>query len=107
MMLRQMLKLTLAIFLTINLGRAMAANVEVKISNFTFAPAEVTVHSGDTVTFKNEDDIPHSVVAKDGTFKLKVMDTNETGVVTFAKAGEFSYFCGLHPHMLGKVIVAP
>ena len=57
--------------------------------------------------FKNDDDIPHSVVGKDGSFKLKVLDTNDTGVNTFSKAGEFVYFCGLHPHMVGKVIVLP
>ena len=88
-------------------GARAAENVEVKISNFTFNPAEITIHVGDTVTFKNEDDIPHSVVGKDGSFKLKVMDTNETRINTFITAGEFGFFCGLHPHMVGKVIVTP
>ena len=88
-------------------GHALAADFPVVISNFTFAPAEITIHAGDSVTFRNDDDIPHLVVAKDGSYKTKVMDTGNTAVVTFKTAGDFPYFCGLHPHMLGKVIVAP
>ena len=86
---------------------AANAAVVVTISNFTFDPAEVKIHAGETVIFKNVDDIPHQVVADDHGFKSKALDTGDTATFTFSTAGDFGYFCGLHPHMLGKVIVAP
>ncbi len=79
----------------------------VAISNFTFNPPEIKIHLGDSLTFRNDDDIPHQVIASDGSFKSKALDTGDTSVFTFKTAGEFGYFCGLHPHMVGKVIVAP
>jgi len=79
----------------------------VKIENFTFNPATLTVKAGTTVTFENADDIPHSVVEKAASFKSKPMDTGETFKVTLSTAGTIDYFCGLHPHMVGQIIVTP
>lgn len=83
---------------------AVSAGV-VHIGNFTFNQPVVTVHPGTTVTWINDDDIPHTIVAKDMTFKSKVLDTGDKFSFTFAKAGQFDYFCSIHPHMTGKVIV--
>lgn len=83
---------------------APAAEV-VHIGNFTFNQPVVTIHRGTTVTWVNDDDIPHTVVAKDMTFKSKVLDTGDRFNFTFAKAGQFDYFCSIHPHMTGEVIV--
>jgi plastocyanin len=77
----------------------------VHISNFTFGPAMLKVRVGQTVTWTNDDDIPHTVVAIDHSFKSKVLDTGEHFTFTFTKAGTFGYFCSLHPHMTGKVMV--
>lgn len=82
-----------------------AAGPTVKIDNFVFGPQAVTVSVGTTVTWINQDDIPHTVVADDKSFKSKVLDTDERFSFTFTKAGEYGYFCSLHPHMTGKVIV--
>jgi amicyanin len=83
-----------------------AAGPSVKIDNFTFGPAALTVKVGTTVTWTNNDDIPHTVVSNDHTtFKSKVLDTDQSFSFTFTKAGEYPYFCSLHPHMTGKVIV--
>jgi plastocyanin len=84
---------------------AQAATAEVKIDNFSFGPAALTVAVGTTVTWVNHDDIPHTVVSTDGAFKSKVMDTDEKFSFTFTKAGTFPYFCGIHPKMTGKVVV--
>jgi plastocyanin len=78
---------------------------EVTIDNFSFAPAELTVPVGATVTWRNRDDIPHTVVSTDRVFKSKVMDTEEKYSFTFGTAGTFTYFCSIHPKMMGKVIV--
>jgi len=79
--------------------------VEVKIDNFSFGPAELTVSAGTTVTWTNRDDIPHTVVSTDRVFKSKVLDTDEKFSYTFTQAGSFPYFCSIHPKMTGKVVV--
>jgi plastocyanin len=79
----------------------------VKIENFAFTPPTLTVKLGTTVAFENDDDIPHLVVANDASFRSKALDTGDTYAFTFTKAGDFPYFCGLHPHMQGTIIVAP
>jgi plastocyanin len=82
-----------------------AATAAVKIDNFSFGPATLTVAVGTTVTWVNHDDIPHNVVSTDGLFKSKVMDTDEKFSFTFTKSGTFPYFCGIHPKMTGKIVV--
>jgi len=81
-----------------------ATNV-VTIDNFTFTPPELTVAVGTTVKWVNHDDIPHVGVNKDKAFRSKALDTDDSFSYTFASAGTFDYFCALHPHMVGKVIV--
>jgi plastocyanin len=82
-----------------------AAGPTVRIDNFVFGPETLTVAPGTTVTWINQDDIPHTVVASDKSFKSKVLDTDERFSFTFTRPGEYGYFCSLHPHMTGKVIV--
>jgi plastocyanin len=86
---------------------ADGAEAKVTIDNFTFAPAEITVSVGSTVTWENRDDIPHTVVEKNKLFRSKALDTGDSYSFTFALAGTYDYFCGLHPHMVGKIIVRP
>jgi plastocyanin len=81
-----------------------ATNV-ITIDNFTFAPKELTVAVGTTVKWVNHDDIPHTVANKDKAFRSQALDTDDSYSFTFTSAGTFDYFCGLHPHMVGKVIV--
>ena len=81
------------------------AAVEVKIDNFTFNPQRLTVKAGTTVTWTNGDDIPHTVAASNKSFKSKVLDTDQKFSFTFTTAGDFEYFCSLHPHMTGMIVV--
>jgi plastocyanin len=81
------------------------STAEVKIDNFVFGPAAITVAAGTTVTWINRDDIPHTVVSTEKVFKSKVLDTDEKFSFTFTKPGEYPYFCSIHPKMTGKVIV--
>ena len=82
-----------------------AASAEVKVDNFSFGPAALTVAVGTTVTWTNRDDIPHTIVSTDKVFKSKVLDTDEKFSFTFAKAGTYPYFCSIHPKMTGSVVV--
>jgi plastocyanin len=78
---------------------------EVGIDNFVFNPAELTIAVGTTVKFVNHDDIPHTVVDKNKAFRSKALDTDDSFSFTFANAGTYDYFCGLHPHMTAKIVV--
>lgn len=80
---------------------------EVKIDNFSFGSATLTVPVGATVTWINRDDIPHTVVSTDDprAFKSKALDTDDKFSFTFTKPGTFPYFCSLHPKMIAKVVV--
>ena len=98
--------LAVATFILLGLGGApaRAQEIQVTIDNFTFAPPELTVKVGDTVTWTNHDDIPHTVVSA-GKFRSKPMDTDNSFSFTFTSAGDYKYFCSLHPHMTGMIKV--
>lgn len=81
------------------------ATTDVKIDNFTFGPADVTVKAGSTITWTNRDDIPHTVVSTDKAFKSRVLDTDDHYSFTFPSAGTFTYFCSIHPKMTGRIVV--
>ena len=85
-------------------GAARADDIAIHIDNFVFEPAQLTVKAGQTVTWTNRDDIPHTVVCA-GKFRSKTMDTDGTYSFTFTSAGEYKYFCSLHPHMTGVIKV--
>jgi plastocyanin len=82
-----------------------AKDTEAKIENFTFVPQRLTIKAGTTVTWINADDIPHAVASTTKAFKSKVLDTNDKFSYTFTSAGVYEYFCSLHPHMTGTIVV--
>ena len=88
-------------------ARAAVQEATVTIDNFTFKPDVLTIKPGTIVTFINHDDIPHSIVESGGKFKSKVLDTDESFRMTFEAAENVGYFCALHPHMTGRIVVAP
>jgi len=103
--LRSLGRLAIAAAISLCLSGAHAVETtNVMIDNFTFEPAQLTVKIGTTVTWKNRDDIPHTVVSA-GKFRSKTMDTEDSYSFTFTAAGDYKYFCSLHPHMTGTVKV--
>jgi len=79
---------------------------QIKIDNFSFGPSTLTVPVGATVTWTNQDDVPHSVTSAEGkTLKSPVLDTDQKFSYTFTEAGTYPYYCAIHPKMTGKVIV--
>ena len=82
-----------------------AAEVRVSIDNFSFSPAVVTVPVGGRVTWVNRDDVPHTATAETKAFNSPALDTDETFSHVFTAPGEYPYFCAIHPHMTGRVIV--
>jgi len=79
--------------------------IEVKIDNFAFAPQRIVVKAGTTITWINADDAPHTVVSTAKLFRSSALDTTDKFSFTFATPGTYEYFCSLHPHMTGTVVV--
>ena len=88
-------------------GATRADAPQVSIDNFAFTPAEITVSAGTTVTWLNRDDIPHTITdaGDPRAFKSSPLDTGDSFSHTFALPGAYHYFCSLHAHMQGTVIV--
>jgi len=84
---------------------APATDAEVDIDQFTFLPQRITVKAGTTVTWINEDDVPHTVASSGKLFKSKALDTADKFSFTFTTPGTYDYFCSVHPHMTGAVVV--
>lgn len=77
----------------------------VVMKHFDFAPMAITVPAGTTVTWKNLDGEPHTVVSEDGLFRSKALDENDTFAFKFDKPGTYKYVCTIHPKMVGTVTV--
>ena len=78
---------------------------EVRVDNFTFGPQSLTIPVNTTVTWINRDDIPHVIVSDDGVFRSKALDTDDKYSFTFTQTGTYAYFCGIHPKMVGRIVV--
>ena len=88
--------------------RAAPARAQiVQIRNFAFAPALLTVAPGTTVTWTNADEDPHTVTATGKAFHSAALDTGGHYSFTFTRPGDYAYFCSLHPHMIGRIVVRP
>jgi plastocyanin len=77
----------------------------VRISNFTFTPGNLQVPVGAKVTWTNEDSAPHTATAKDGSWDTGILNQGESKTLTFAKAGDYEYYCKVHPSMIARVTV--
>ena len=88
-------------------GRAGGVDpaAEVRISQYRFAPRELTVPRGAVVRWVNDDDEPHTVTSDGGAFASSGLDTHEQFTFTFDAAGTYPYHCALHPTMTGRVVV--
>lgn len=78
----------------------------ISIDNFTFSPAKLTVKAGTTITWTNKDDIPHGIGSSNSAFaRSKALDTDDAFSFTFTTPGTYQYFCYIHPHMVGTIVV--
>ena len=98
------IRLAIVAVMTSQMSAARCEDSIITIDNFSFSPAQLVVKTGATVTWKNQDDIPHTVVAA-GKFRSKTLDTDDSFSFTFAATGDYKYFCSLHPHMTGMIKV--
>jgi plastocyanin len=79
----------------------------INIDNFSFGPDIMTIAVGTTVTWVNHDDEPHTVVSGDNPrlFKSSALDSDDKFTFKFEKPGTYKYFCSIHPHMTGTIVV--
>ena len=84
-----------------------AAPAIVVISGYEYNPSVLTIAPGTTVTWVNEDETPHTVTENGKIFRSAALDTGDRFSYTFAQSGEFTYYCTLHPMMVGKIVVKP
>lgn len=87
-----------------------AGDATVIIKTFQFQPAELTVPSGTTVTWKNTDKILHTATsgkpgAPDGRFNGEMPDAGTSFSTTLNTPGVYDYFCSRHEQMIGRIIV--
>lgn len=104
-MTRKLLPAALALTALAISPMTLAASAKVKIKDFSFHPAKITVAPGTTVVWTNDDSVPHTVTAANGAYNSGELDQGMTFSHTFAKAGDFKYHCSFHGGMKGQVVV--
>ena len=78
----------------------------IEIKDFAFNPQTITVKSGQTITWINRDEEPHTVVSVEKQFKKSTaLDTDQTFTITTGAPGTYTYFCSVHPKMTGTIVV--
>ena len=80
-------------------------SVEIRVVNFGFEPAEITVAPGTTIVWRNDSPTTHTVTAKNGAFDSGLLEGGKDYSVTLTQPGTYEYWCTLHPEMVGRVIV--
>ena len=82
-----------------------AASASVTMGDYFFSSASVTISVGDTVTWHNSGQAPHTATANDGSFDTGTVNSGGSASHTFNSPGTFSYICTIHPNMKGTVRV--
>jgi LPXTG-motif cell wall-anchored protein len=77
----------------------------VTIADFSFSPAAITIHVGDTIQWLNNGPSAHTATANNGSFNTGVLQKGRSASVTFHLPGTFDYHCTIHPFMHGTVVV--
>ncbi len=77
----------------------------VQIANFAFSPASLTVPVGTSVTWENTDGVAHTTTSDDDLWGSGPLDTGDEFSAVFNDAGEFTFFCSIHPSMTGTITV--
>ena len=100
------MKKTLLTLLLVSIS-LFGANHVINQKGKTFIPHELTVHPGDTITFKNSDPFAHNAYTddEDNEFDIGMQATGEDKQIRIKSGSNFSVECAIHPNMLLEVIV--
>ena len=87
-------------------GNIGASENRIEIKDFAFSPQTITVKSGETITWINRDEEPHTIVSVEKQFKKSsALDTDQEFTITAGAPGTYTYFCSVHPKMTGTIVV--
>jgi plastocyanin len=87
-------------------GTSAQATVPVETGDDYYAPVQVTVHAGDTVTWTNVGGAAHTITSSDGSWGTDDLEPDSTYSFTFTQAGTYQYRCVLHSdHAPGTIVV--
>src|SRR5208337_4351067 len=110
---------------SVNTSGTEASNNTVLILNYAYVPADLTVPTGTTVTWINQDSVGHTVTEGDPnspkqaslrvfdssgeavTGKVTLIGASESWSYTFTTPGTYDYYCIVHPYMIGHITVGP
>jgi len=83
----------------------IGGKARVSIDNFTFHPETLEIPAGTKVVWVNSDDVPHTVRSTEDLFRSEALDTDDQFEHLFSEPGTYEYYCGVHRHMEGRIIV--
>lgn len=88
---------------------AAAVSHSVQMANFAFAPRVLAVSAGDSVTWTNQDEAPHTVTTTSGPRSISspMLSKGQSFTYTFVVPGTYSYYCAVHPDMRAEIVVNP
>ena len=87
-------------------GNIGVSENRIEIKDFAFSPQTITVKSGETITWINRDEEPHTIVSVEKQFKKSsALDTDQEFTITAGAPGTYTYFCSVHPKMTGTIVV--
>jgi YVTN family beta-propeller protein len=81
------------------------ATAAVGISKFAYAPAEIVISAGQSVTWTNADPVDHTITSSDKLWDSGSLAPNGSFSMTFTQPGTYAYFCSIHPFIRGTVVV--
>ena len=86
-------------------GTPVTGMTRMSIQNFAFQSANIQVRTGTTVTWTNQDNVPHSVTFKNGMKDSGLLSQGQSFSYTFNTPGTYQYYCTVHPYMVATVTV--
>lgn len=81
---------------------AADGSVVLRTVDVAFEPSELTVPAGQELRIVNDDELSHTVTARDGSFDVVVAAGDEARL-TMNRRGSFAFACELHPQMTGRL----
>lgn len=82
-----------------------ASAVTVDIRNFDYAPRDLTVTAGTSITWVNYDGVPHDATDKSGAWGTTILGRGESAILVFDSPGVYEYYCTIHPYMVAMLTV--
>ena len=93
--------LSLIALVTLSAFPLLAVDHEINQQDRHFSQTEITIKVGDTISFKNDDEVTHNVFSttRGMEFDLHRQAPGASSTIPFSKAGDAEVDCSIHPRM--------